>query len=139
MSKKVIFSIFLIITGVIAGLLILFTYGRSGGNQGLTLGFLSVAILCIMTGTIVAFTRLLDRTVNPLVEEIHKDIEDDLQDLKERRFTNTHGMIILVGMAFPLSQSGSYVGPYTSDHPHIHLYDRPGMVYSPYKMVSNLI
>ena len=99
MSKKVIFSIFLIIIGVITGLLILFTYGKSGGNQGLTLGFLSVAILCIMTGTIVAFTRLLDRTVNPLVEEIHKDIEDDLQDLKERRFTNTHGMIFLVGMA----------------------------------------
>ena len=99
MSKKVIFSIFLIITGVMIGLLILFTYGRSGGNPGLTLGFLSVAVLFVMTGTIVAFTRLLDRTVNPLVEEIHKDIEDDLQDLRERRFTNTHSMLILAGVA----------------------------------------
>lgn len=99
MSKKVIFSIFLIITGVIIGLLIIFTYGRSGGNPVLTLGFLSVAILCIMTGTILVFSRLLDRTVNPLVEEIHKDIEDDIQDLKERRFTNTHAMIIMVGTA----------------------------------------
>jgi hypothetical protein len=99
MSKKVIFSIFLIIAGVITGLLIIFTYGMSGGNPAITLGFLSAAILCIMIGTILAFSRLLDRTVNPLVEEIHKDIEDDIQDLKDRRFTNTHTMIIIVGMA----------------------------------------
>lgn len=99
MSKKVIFSIFLILAGVISGLLILFSYGRSGGNPALTFGFLSVAILGIMTGTVLIFSRLLDRTVNPLVEEIHKDIEDDIRDLKERRFTNTHGMIFIIGAA----------------------------------------
>jgi hypothetical protein len=99
MSKKVVFSIFLILAGVMGGLLILFSYGRSGGNIGLTLGFLSVAIFFIMTGTVLIFSRLLDRTVNPLVEEIHKDIEDDLRDLKERRFTNTHAMMLIIGAA----------------------------------------
>jgi hypothetical protein len=99
MSKKVVFSIFLILAGVIGGLLILFSYGRSGGNIALTLGFLSVAIFFIMTGSVLIFSRLLDRTVNPLVEEIHKDIEDDLRDIKERRFTNTHAMIIIIGAA----------------------------------------
>jgi len=99
MSKKVVFSIFLILAGVIGGLLILFSYGRSGGNTALTLGFLSVAIFFIMTGSVLIFSRLLDRTVNPLVEEIHKDIEDDLRDLKERRFTKTHAMIVIIGAA----------------------------------------
>jgi hypothetical protein len=102
MSKKVVFSIFLILAGVIAGLLILFSYGRSGGNTALTLGFLSVAIFFIITGTVLIFSRLLDRTINPLVDEIQKDIEDDIQDLKERRFTNTHAMIIIIGAAVML-------------------------------------
>jgi hypothetical protein len=102
MSKKVVFSIFLILAGVIAGLLILFSYGRSGGNTALTLGFLSVAIFFIITGTVLIFSRLLDRTINPLVDEIQKDIEDDIQDLRERRFTNTHAMIIIIGAAVML-------------------------------------
>jgi hypothetical protein len=102
MSKKVVFSIILILAGVIAGLLILFSYGRSGGNTALTLGFLSVAIFFIITGTVLIFSRLLDRTINPLVDEIQKDIEDDIQDLKERRFTNTHAMIIIIGAAVML-------------------------------------
>lgn len=99
MSKKVVFSISLIVLGVIIGLLIIFTYGMSGGNTVLTLAFLSVAIICIIIGSILAFSRLLDRTVTPLVEEIHNDIEDDLQDLKERRFTNTHWMVVIVVLA----------------------------------------
>lgn len=99
MSKKVKFSIFLIVVGVITGLLIIFAYGMSGGNTAITLAFLSLAIVCIMIGSFLAFSRLLDRTVTPLVEEIHKDIEDDLQDLKERRFTNTHWMVVIIVMA----------------------------------------
>ncbi len=99
MSKKVKFSIFLIVVGVITALLIIFAYGMSGGNTVLMLAFLSVAITCIMAGSILAFSRLLDRTVTPLVEEIHKDIEDDLQDLKERHFTNTHWMVVIITLA----------------------------------------
>ncbi|HSB65250.1 MAG TPA: hypothetical protein VLD65_01650 [Anaerolineales bacterium] len=99
MSKKVIFSIILIAVGVISALLITFTYGLSGGNLAIWLSFLAAAILLILVGSILAFSRLLDRTVNPVVEEIHKDIEDDLQDIKERRITNTHWMVIILGLA----------------------------------------
>jgi len=38
MSKKTIFSIFLIVLGVISGLLIIYAYGMSGGNPAITLG-----------------------------------------------------------------------------------------------------
>jgi hypothetical protein len=96
MSKKVIFSIILIAVGVISALLITFTYGMSGGNVAVFLSFISISIILIIMGSILAFSRLLDRTVKPLVEEIHKDIEDDIQDLKEHRFTNTHWMVILL-------------------------------------------
>ncbi len=96
MSKKVKFSLFLVVVGVITGLLVIFPYGMSGGSPALTLVFLSLAIVCIMAGSILAFSRLLDRMVTPLVEEVHKDIEDDLQDLKARRFTSTHVMVIMV-------------------------------------------
>jgi hypothetical protein len=99
MSTKVSFSIFLIIAGVVTGMLTIFAYGMSGGNTAITMAFLFAAIVCIMSGSILAFTRLLDRMAKPLIEEIHKDIEDDLQDLKERRFTNTHWMVIIVTLA----------------------------------------
>ncbi len=99
MSTKVKFSVLLIVVGVITALLVIFTYGMSGGNTVITLAFISIAILCIMAGSILGFSRLLDRSVNPLVEELHKDIEDDLQDLKERRFTNTHLMVVLIALA----------------------------------------
>jgi hypothetical protein len=99
MSKKASFSIFLIVVGVITSLLTIFAYGMSGGNSAITLALLFAAVVCIMTGSILAFTRLLDRIVNPLVEEIHKDIEDDIQDLKQRRFTNTHWMVLIASVA----------------------------------------
>jgi hypothetical protein len=95
MSKKVIFSIILITAGVISALLITFTYGLSGGNVAVWLSFLSASIILIIVGSILAFSRLLDRTVNPLVENLHKDIEDDLQDLKENRFTSTLWMVVI--------------------------------------------
>jgi hypothetical protein len=98
MSKKVIFSIILIIVGVLSALLITLTYGLSGGNVAIFLSFLSVSIILIIVGTILAFSRLLDRTVTPFVEDLHKDIEDDLQDLKENRFTSTHWMVIIVAL-----------------------------------------
>ncbi len=99
MSKKIIFSIFLVIVGVIIGMLVIFSYAMSGGNTGIAMAFLAVAVTCITIGSILAFSRLLDRMVTPLVEELHKDIEDDLQDLKQRRFTSTHWMIVILGLA----------------------------------------
>jgi ABC-type multidrug transport system fused ATPase/permease subunit len=99
MSKKTILSIFLILLGVISGLLIIFAYSMSGGRTSITLAFLSIAIVCIIVGSILAFSRRLDRIVSPVVEEIHSDIEDDLQDLKEHQITNTIWMIIIIGIA----------------------------------------
>ncbi len=103
MSKKIVFSICLVSAGLVIGLLVIFTYGMSGGNAAITLGCLFLAVACIITGSILAFSRLLDRTVDPLVDEIHADIEDDIQDLKEHRFTSTFWMVVimlLAGLAF---------------------------------------
>src|SRR4030042_4873301 len=99
MSKKTILSISLGLLGVIIGLLVIFGYSMSGGKTSITLAFLMVAIVCIMAGSILGFSRLLDRHVKPFIDEIHSDIEDDVQDLKEHRVTNTVGVVFFIGIA----------------------------------------
>ena len=99
MAKKTIVSLILIVLGVGIGILVIFTYAMSGGKASITLAFLAVAIVCIVAGSILAFSRLLDRTINPVLDELHKDVEDDLQDLKEHRLTTPIWMIILTGFA----------------------------------------
>ena len=98
MSKKTIFSIVLVLLGVIIGLLVIFGYSMSGGKTSITLAFLMVAIVCIMTGSILGFSRLLDRHVKPFIDEIHSDIEDDVQDLKEHRITKAIWMVIIISI-----------------------------------------
>lgn len=92
-------AIILIIVGVISSTLVIYGYGMSGGNTEITIAFLMVAIALIIIGTVLAFSRLLDRAVNPLIDEINRGIEDDIQDIKEHRITNTIWMIIIVGIA----------------------------------------
>ncbi len=99
MAKKTLLAVILIIFGVSIGSLVIFAYSMSGGKTSIAVPFLAMAILCIITGTILAFSRLLDRIITPVVDELHKDIEDDLQDLKEYRISNTVWMIILTGIA----------------------------------------
>lgn len=99
MSKKKYFSIFLIILGVSACSLVIFAYAMSGGKATITLTFLAAAILCIMAGSILGFSQLLDKLVTPAIDEIYDDIEDDIQDLKERRITATIWMILIIGLA----------------------------------------
>jgi hypothetical protein len=99
MAKKTVLSIILIVLGVGIGLLVIFAYSMSGGKISIALPFLVAAIIFIIAGSILAFSRLLDRLVNPVLEELHKDVEDDIQDLKQRRLTNTAWMIILTGIA----------------------------------------
>lgn len=99
MAKKTLFAVILIIFGVSIGSLVIFAYSMSGGKTSIALPFLAMAILCIITGTILAFSRLLDRIITPVVDELHKDIEDDLQDLKEYRISNTVWMLIITGIA----------------------------------------
>ena len=97
MAKKTILSIGLIALGVCTGLLVTLAYSLSGGKISIALPFLVAALICIIVGSILAFSRLLDRLVNPLLDEMHKDIEDDIQDLKQHRFTPTAWMILLTG------------------------------------------
>lgn len=99
MAKKTVFSILLIVLGVGTGLLVIFAYLMSGGKASFALPFLGAAIVCIIVGTILGFSRLLDRSVNPILDELHRDIEDDLQDLKEHRITSTAFMVIVSGVA----------------------------------------
>ena len=95
MAKKTILSIGLIALGVCTGLLVTLAYSLSGGKISIALPFLVAALICIIVGSILAFSRLLDRLVNPLLDEMHKDIEDDIQDLKQHRFTPTAWMILI--------------------------------------------
>ena len=99
MSNKWTVSIILVIVGVLSGSLVIFGYAMSGGKAIITLAFLMVSIALIIAGTILAFSRLLDGRVNPLMNELQIDIEDDIQDIKEHRMTNTIWMVIIVGIA----------------------------------------
>jgi hypothetical protein len=102
MAKKTIFALCLITLGVISSLLVIFAYANSGGKPAVTVVFLGVAIGLIVVGSVMAFSRLLDRFVSPVIDEIQEDIEDDLQDIKERRMTNTLWMIIPIAIALPV-------------------------------------
>jgi hypothetical protein len=82
MAKKTILSISMVALGVISGVLVIFVYAYTGGNPSITLVFLAAAIACIIGGTILGFSQLLDRFVNPVLDEINQDIQDDIQDLK---------------------------------------------------------
>ena len=99
MSKKTILAIILVGLGVFTGLLVIFVYTLSGGRAEVTLAFLAIAIASIVAGSILAFSQLLDRIVSPVLEDINKDIEDDLQDIKEHRMTNTLFMVLVVGIS----------------------------------------
>jgi Na+(H+)/acetate symporter ActP len=99
MSKKTRWSILLVSVGVIVGCLVIFGYAMSGGKTGITLIFMVPAITCIMAGSVLAFSRLLDRHVGPVIDEFNQDIEDDLQDIKEHRITNTIWMVIIICIA----------------------------------------
>jgi hypothetical protein len=102
MSKKTIFAIALILLGIIIGLLVVSAYAFSGGKTAIILLFLALAIIVIIIGTIMAFSRLLDKLVSPVVDVINEDIKDDLQDIKEHRITNTIWMLVLVGIGLLL-------------------------------------
>jgi hypothetical protein len=100
MAKKTIFALGMILVGMLLGLLVISAYTFSGGKTSITLLFLALAIIFIVTGTIIAFSRLLDRFASPLVEQISEDVKDDLQDIQARRMTNTLWMLTLtvIGM-----------------------------------------
>lgn len=99
MSKRMTLPILLILAGVSTGMLVIFAYAMSGGRTSITGALLTAAVVCIVTGSVLAFSRLLDRFVKPFMDELQADIDDDLQDLKERRLTSTFWMVLFVGIA----------------------------------------
>lgn len=96
MTKKTIFALTLVFLGVSTGSLVILTYSLTGGKFIITLPFLVIAIVCIITGTIVGFTRILDNYVNPVLDEVQQDLEDEIQDLKQGSVKTTVWMGILV-------------------------------------------
>ena len=96
MAKKTLFAIGLILLGLLIGTLVITAYTLSGGKTSITLLFLALAVICIIAGSILMFSRLLDKLVSPVVEEISEDILDDIQDIKQHRMTNTIWMVILI-------------------------------------------
>jgi hypothetical protein len=95
MAKKTIFALGLILVGILLGLLVISAYTFSGGKTSITLLFLALAVILIIAGTIVGFSRLLDKIASPIVTEISEDVKDDLQDIKARRMTNTLWMLVV--------------------------------------------
>jgi hypothetical protein len=95
LSRKTIFAILLVALGLGFAMLVLLTYTLSGGSAGFTLAFIGAAVACIIAGTLLAFSKLLDRYVTPLIDELHTDIADDLEDIQEHRMTNTLWMVII--------------------------------------------
>jgi hypothetical protein len=95
-SKKTIFSISLIVAGLMLGLFVLLAYSMSGGKTSITLIFLALSVLSISAGTVLAFSRLLDKAASPVIDEINEDLKDDIEDLKQHRLTKPIWMMILV-------------------------------------------
>jgi hypothetical protein len=73
MSIKTRWSILLVCVGVILGNLVTFGYSKSGGKTGITLIFMVPAITWFMAGSVLAFSRLLDRHVGPVIDEFNQD------------------------------------------------------------------
>jgi uncharacterized protein (DUF983 family) len=99
MSRKIILSIGLVGLGVISGALVIFVYSLTGGDPTITLITLGLAIASIITGTILAFSQLLDRFFNPVIEEVGKGIEDDIQDIKAGQIKDVLIMAVITGVA----------------------------------------
>jgi hypothetical protein len=99
MEKRAVLPFLLILVGAIIGFLVIVAYAMGGGKPGITLVFLSVSVICILVGSILAFSRLLDRSLKPIMDEIQRDIEDDIQDVKQHRMTNTIWMLIIISLS----------------------------------------
>ncbi len=93
-------GIFLIAAGSAGGALtVLFSFLNRGQGGGY-LVMLLMAIGCIVAGSILAFTQLLDRFARPLIEVIDGDVQDDIEDLKAKRFTNAQLMVVVTALLF---------------------------------------
>jgi len=99
MFKKKYLGFFLMGAGSIVGALVIVMFYISRGQTGLLLFLLAGAVGCVALGSLLAFTQMLDRTIQPVIVEISEDIQDDIEDLKARRATNVQFMFIATAAA----------------------------------------
>jgi hypothetical protein len=71
----------------------------SRGQIGTTMVLLILAVGCVLLGSILSFSQLLDRLVEPVIVSIDEDIKDDLEDIKAKRLKNVQLMVIITGAA----------------------------------------
>lgn len=90
-------GVFLILCGVAAGVLTLLIRFVNRGEGGGYLVMSLMAVGLVVIGSMLTLTRVLDRFAQPLVEDIEGDIQDDLADLKARRFTPAMQMLVATG------------------------------------------
>jgi hypothetical protein len=84
--------------GIVGALVLLMNFiGR--GQTGLLLFLLAAAVGCVALGSLLAFTQMLDRTIQPVIEEIDADLQDDIEDIKAKRTTNVQFMFIATAVA----------------------------------------
>jgi len=97
-TRKTYISLSLIGLGGIIGALAVFIYNAKNGHDELIAPLLVLAFASVAVGSILAFSLGLDRLVKPAVDELREDIEDDIQDIKQRRPTTTQFMVVTFGM-----------------------------------------
>ncbi len=90
----IILAVFGVLTGVLAVALSLFTREQSA----IYLAMISLAVGCVLVGSILIFTRLLDHFARPIVEEIAEDVQDDVEDIKQNRITGAQLMVVITAI-----------------------------------------
>jgi hypothetical protein len=94
MSTKTRKGILLMILGGIGGTIALFAYQSWGLRGDYTMLALGMATSGVLIGSILVFSRALASLVKPSLDGLRVDIEDDIQDIQQRRFTTTQFMVI---------------------------------------------
>jgi hypothetical protein len=98
MTKNTYISLTLIGLGGIIGALAVFIYNAKDGHDERMVLLLLLAFASVTIGAILAFSQWLNRLVKPVVDELREDIEDDIQDIKQRRLTSTQFMVVAFGV-----------------------------------------
>jgi len=94
MFNKKYLGLILMAAGGIGGALIITMFSITRGERAVLIFLLAAAVGCVVVGSILIFTRILDRAVQPVVAEIDADLKDDLEDIKAMRATNVQLMVI---------------------------------------------
>jgi hypothetical protein len=98
MTRKTFISLSLIGLGGIIGALAVFIHSTKDGHDEMMAPLLVLAFASVAIGSILAFSQWLNRLVKPVVDKFREDIEDDIQDIKQRHITPTQLMVVAFGL-----------------------------------------